>query len=350
MGFFTRDPKLMLFLLIVLALAYAFFNGYRDSSSILAGVIASRAIHPRWGLYLASVAELTAPFLFGVTVARTVATGLVDPSLITLQTLVIALAAALGWTLFAWRRGIPSSSSHALVGGLIGAALLLHGPQSIFAQGLIKVVLPLFLAPPLGMLVGYLTMHLLLFAFRRSTPRVNRLFRRLQIGAMLGLALSHSANDAQKSMGVIALGMVAAGRLDQFSVPLGVTLACAVAIALGASFGDWRLIRTLGGKIYRIRPLNSLASQLTSIQVILAASLTGAPVSTSQVVSMALMGSGAAERINKVRWQVLAEMLITWAITIPATAGLSLVMAFAALEFHRVKWLANWIIHWLSQG
>ena len=291
----------MLLLLIILALFYAFLNGYRDSSSILAGVIASRALPPALGLAIAAVAEFIAPFLFGVAVARALATGLIDPAMITLQTIVVAMAAAVTWTLFAWWRGIPSSSSHALVGGLLGSALLAHGSKAILSSGLVKVVMPLFLAPLLGLVAGNLAMTTFLYAFRNATPRVNTLFRRLQIFTMVGLALSHSANDAQKSMGIIVLGLVLSGELDSFHVPFGVMAACATAIALGASRGDWRLIRTLGSKIYRIRPLNALASQTASAGVIMASAMFGAPVSTSQVIGMALMGAGSAERVPSTR-------------------------------------------------
>ncbi len=340
----------MLALLITLALIYAFLNGYRDSSSILAGVIASRAMHPRLALYLSALAEFAAPLLFGVAVARAVATGLIDPQAITLKTIVVAMAAALVWTLLAWWRGIPSSSSHALIGGMLGAAILIDGPQAVLTSGLQIVVLPLFVAPPVGMLVGFLVMHLFLAAFRYARPQVNNLFRRLQIFTMIGLALSHSSNDAQKSMGVIALGLVLAGRMESFRVPLGVVLACAAAIALGASQGDWRLIRTLGGRIYRIRPLNALASQTASAGVIMAAALTGAPVSTSQVISMALMGSGAAEQVNKVRWQVGAEMLLTWALTIPATIALAALIAASFTGLAQLRGLFNWLVNWMASG
>jgi len=340
----------MLALLIVLALVYAFLNGYRDSSSILAGVIASRAMHPRLALYLSALAEFAAPLLFGVAVARAVATGLIDPGAITLKTIVVAMAAALVWTLLAWWRGIPSSSSHALIGGMLGAAILIDGPQAVLVSGLLSVVLPLFVAPPVGMLVGFVIMHLFLAAFRHARPQVNKLFRRLQIFTMIGLALSHSANDAQKSMGVIALGLVLAGRIESFRVPLGVVLACAAAIAFGASQGDWRLIRTLGGRIYRIRPLNALASQTASAGVIMAAALTGAPVSTSQVISMALMGSGAAEQVNKVRWQVGAEMLLTWALTIPATMALAALIFSSFTGLAQLRVLFNWLVNWMTSG
>jgi PiT family inorganic phosphate transporter len=338
----------MLVLLISLALIYAFINGYRDASGIMAGVIASRALPPGLALVISAVSEFIAPFLFGTAVARSVATGLVDPAQVSLETIVIAMVAALAWTLFAFWRGIPSSASHALIGGLLGAALLLHGPSSVKAGGLLRVVLPLFLAPPVGLLVGYLFMLLILWLFRAATPRVNTLFRRLQIVTMIGLALTHSANDAQKSMGMIALGLVLAGDIDVFRIPPGVVAACAIAIALGASRADWRLIHTLGFKIYRIRPVNALASQSASSAVIFASGALGAPVSTSQVISMALMGAGAAERVNKVRWQIGAQMIATWLLTIPATTALAAALyalSIAALRFDSflrlfVAWLA----------
>ena len=317
----------MLLFLIDLVLLNAFFNGYRDSSSILAGVMASRAMRPRWALYLVAAADLIAPFIFGSAVARSITTGLVNTSVITLNTIVIAMIAAVSWNLFSWWRGIPSSSTHSLIGGLVGATLITSGPKSINMNGLVFVILPLIFAPILGLVVGFLVMNVLLSSFCNAHPRVNTLFRRLQVITMLTLALSQSSNDTQKSMGVIALGLVLAGRLSSFDIPLWVLIACALSLALGASRGDWRQIRNLGGKIYRIRPLNALASQTASSILILAASALGMPVSTPHVISTALMGSGAAERINKVRWHVAGEMVTTWAVTIPAT------MAIAALIF-----------------
>ena len=337
----------MLVVLIALALAFAFLNGYRDSSSILAGVIASRAMRPRLALYLAALAEFIAPFIFGVAVARTMATGLVNPAAINLKTIVVALAATLIWTSIAWWRGIPSSSSHALVGGLIGAALLTDGLQAIQPGGLIKVVLPLFLAPPIGLVIGFLTMQLLLFLFSKAHPSVNTLFRRLQIFTMLGLALSHSANDAQKSIGLIALGLMLAKGEDTFYVPQVAVFLCAAAIALGASRGDWRLIRTLGGKIYRIRPLNALSSQAASSGIVMGAAWLGAPVSTSQVISMSLMGAGAAERVNKVRWSVGMQMLATWGLTIPITMGISAAIFWTTDQAQQFIIAMEQIVLWL---
>ena len=334
----------MLLFLIVLVLINAFFNGYRDSSSILAGVIASRAIRPQWALYLVAAADLVAPFIFGAAVARSITTGLVNTSVITLNTIVIAMVAAVSWNLFSWWRGIPSSSTHSLIGGLIGATLITSGPQTIIMNGLLFVILPLIFAPIIGLILGFVVMNILLASFSTAHPKVNTLFRRLQVITMLTLALSQSSNDTQKSMGVITLGLVLAGRLSSFDIPFWVLIACALSLALGASRGDWRQIRNLGGKIYRIRPLNALASQTASSILILAASAFGMPVSTPHVISTALMGSGAAERLNKVRWHVAGEMVTTWAVTIPATMLIASLIFMTIAGVHDLGSIFNGLV------
>ncbi len=326
----------MLYLLIGLALLYSFLNGYRDSSSILAGVIASRAMRPRVALYVIAAAEFIAPFFFGSAVARSITTGLVNTSAVALNTVVVAMAAAVAWNFFCWWRGIPSSSTHALIGGLIGAALILDGPHAILSRGVIFTVLPLIIAPVVGFFAAFLLMSLLLWAFSMATPRINALFRNAQVVTAVLLGMSNSANDSHKSMGIIVLGMVLAGQFTSFQIPLWVSVSCAGALAIGASLGDWRQIRNLGGKIYRIRPLNALASQLTSSVVVLAASAFGMPVSTSHIITTALMGSGASERVNKVRWGVAGEMMTTWVITIPATMAVSMLILLAVTGIDRV--------------
>lgn len=334
----------MLLFLIFLVLVNAFFNGYRDSSSILAGVMASRAIRPQWALYLVAVADLIAPFIFGSAVARSITTGLVNISAITLNTIVIAMIAAVSWNLFSWWRGIPSSSTHSLIGGLVGATLITSGPGSITMNGLIFIILPLIFAPVLGLLLGFSVMSFLLAAFKNAHPKVNSLFRRLQVVTMLTLALSNSSNDTQKSMGVIALALILAGRSRTFTIPLWVLILCSVALAMGASRGDWRQIRNLGGKIYRIRPLNALASQTASSILILTASALGMPVSTPHVVSTSLMGAGASERLNKVRWHVAGEMVTTWAVTIPATMAISALIFMTITGLHDLGSIFNGLV------
>jgi PiT family inorganic phosphate transporter len=323
-----------LWLLIFFALLFAFVNGFRDSSSIVAGVISSHALPPRLALYLCGIAEFVAPFLFGVAVAKTISTGLINPDLVSVNTITVAIAAALIWTVFTWFMGIPSSSSHTLVGGLLGAVILIHGPKAIILSGLYIVILPLFLAPIVGIGFGYLVMNIIFFATMNATPKVNTYFKRFQIVTMIGLAFSHSANDAQKSMGIITLGLLLSGKINSFEIPFLVILLCATAIGFGASRGDWRLMRTLGRKIYVIRPVNALASQIASSIIIFTSAILGAPVSTSQVISMALIGAGSAERINKVRWQISREMITTWILTIPVTMLIAGLLEELTIRIH----------------
>jgi PiT family inorganic phosphate transporter len=265
------------------------------------------------------VANFIGPFIFGVAVAETIG-GIVDSNSISLQVLVAALGSAIVWNLLTWYLGFPSSSSHALIGGLVGAVLIAAGWQAINMDELKKTVIALFTSPFIGFIFGYLILRLILLLSWNASPRINGLFRRGQIFTGLGLALSHGANDAQKTMGIITLALVIGGFLDSFVVPQWVILMCATMIALGTALGGWRLIRTLGGKFFKIRPVDGFSSQLASAAVILGASLVGGPVSTTQVVSSSIMGVGAAERVNKVRWGVAQEIATAWLFTIPMTA------------------------------
>jgi PiT family inorganic phosphate transporter len=258
-----------------------------------------------------------------VAVATTVGEGLLRDEVIRPAVVIAGLFSAVSWNLVTWYLGLPSSSSHALVGGLLGAAVLSGGLDVVRMDGLIKILLALLVSPVLGIIAGFLAMRLTLFAAQDAHPRVNTLFRRLQALTLVGLALSHGTNDAQKTMGVIAMGLLASGYLERFEVPLWVIAASAGSIALGTSLGGWRLIRTLGGKIFRVRPVHGFASQVAGATVILGAALLGGPVSTTQVMSSAIMGVGAAERLSKVRWMVLRDLVVAWALTIPLTALLA---------------------------
>jgi len=309
----------MLYFLIAAGLVFDFLNGFHDSSNIVATVISSRALRPRTALMLTAFSEMIAPFLFGVAVATTVGKDLIDPESISLNVVIAAVLAAVFWNLFTWFIGIPSSSSHALVGGLLGAAITADGFSIIQIGGLIKILVALLISPPLGLLVGYIFMYITTRLFQNASPRINAFFKRMQIITSISLALSHGTNDSQKTMGIITLGLVASGYQQTFHVPLWVIALSAGAIGLGTAFGGWRLIRTLGGRIYKIRPVHAFTSQAASAGVILGAALLGGPVSTTQVVSSSIMGAGAAERISKVRWQVAQNMLVTWLLTIPIT-------------------------------
>jgi PiT family inorganic phosphate transporter len=269
---------------------------------------------------MTAVAEFIGPFIFGVAVATTIGNEVVVSEAISLLVIVAALSSAILWNLLTWYLGFPSSSSHALVGGLVGAVLIGAGWEAIIVPGLVKILLSLLLSPVLGFVFGYLVLRLLFILFWNASPGVNKYFKRGQIFTSLSLALSHGTNDAQKTMGIITLALVTGGYLKVFIVPDWVKLACATMIALGTALGGWRLIRTLGAKFYKIRPVDGFSSQLASSAVILGASLVGGPVSTTQVVSSSIMGAGAAERKNKVRWGVAQEIVMAWVLTIPATA------------------------------
>lgn len=313
----------ILIVMIGLAIIFDFLNGIHDSSNIVATMISSRAVSPRTALTITALAEFSGPFIFGVAVAKTIGDEIVDAQSITLEILIAALAAAILWNLLTWLLGIPSSSSHALIGGLIGAVGVSAGTQAIYLGGLEKILIALFISPFLGLFLGYIFTKLIFFLARGASPKINVFFKRSQIVTAIALALSHGTNDAQKTMGVITLGLVTAGVIPSFEVPLWVMASSAGAIALGTSLGGWRLIRTLGAKFYKIRPVHGFSAQMTSAFVILGASMVGGPVSTTQVVSSAIMGVGSAERLSKVRWGVAKDILMAWLVTIPAVALLA---------------------------
>ena len=310
----------VLIAVIVLGVLFDFLNGIHDSSNVVATMISSRAFSPQVALGVTAVAEFSGPFIFGVAVAKTIGNDIVASQLISTQVILAALVSAILWDLLTWYLGFPSSSSHALVGGIIGAVVMAAGWQAIEKAGLIKILISLFSSPIIGFVVGFILIRLILILSWKATPRINSVFKRGQIVTGIALALSHGANDAQKTMGVITLALVTSGYLKVFAVPRWVILICASMIALGTAVGGWRLIRTLGGKMYKIRPVDGFASQLTSAVVILSNSLLGGPVSTTQVVSSAIMGVGAGERANKVRWGVVQEIAMAWLFTIPVTA------------------------------
>ena len=326
--------SLPLILLIVLALIFDYLNGFHDSSNIVATIIASRALSGRAALAITAVAEFIGPFLFGVAVATTLGHEILNDDQLKLSVVMAALLAAIIWNLLTWWFGIPSSSSHALLGGLVGAAVVERGFEVVKMAGLIKVLSALAFSPVIGFVAGFIIMRVVLFLARAASPSINTFFKRIQIGTAIALALSHGTNDAQKTMGVITLGLVSAGAIDSFQVPLWVIFASASAIALGTWTGGWRLIKTLGSKFFKVRPVHGFTTQITSASVILAAALLGGPVSTTQVVSSAIMGIGSAERLSKVRWGTAQQIAIAWLTTIPVAAILAAILAVI---------LRNWI-------
>lgn len=312
-----------LILAIGLALLFDFLNGIHDSSNIVATMISSRAFRPESALGLTALANFLGPFLFGVAVATTIGDEVVTGNVLNLSIIIACLVGAILWNLITWFLGIPSSSSHALIGGMVGAVVAGAGVDAIKVSGLEKVLIALIASPLVGFAFGFLITRIIYFLSRNATPGINKFFKNSQLVTALGMAFSHGTNDAQKTMGIIALSLVIGGSLSEFSVPSWVVASSAGSIALGTALGGWRLIRTLGGRFYKIRPLHSFSTQLTSGVVILTASFLGLPVSTSQVVSSAIIGVGSSESVGKVRWSVAEEIVTAWFITIPASALVS---------------------------
>jgi len=314
------NPLLVIF--VAIALIFDFLNGFHDSANVVATAIASRALPPRYALLIAALADFTGPFLFGVAVATTIGGEVLASQAITIPVAMSALLSAIIWNIFTWWFGIPSSSSHALIGGFVGAAITGFGISVIRMAGLYKVLIGLFISPILGLLIGWIIMKLALALGRSTSPRINVFFRRSQWLTMITLGLSHGTNDAQKTMGVVTMGLVAFGVIPSFHVPAWVILVCASSISFGMVMGGWRLIKTMGGKFYRIRPVHAFSSQFASTTVILGSALLGAPVSTTQVISSTILGAGSAERIQKVRWGIAGQIVLAWIFTIPATGAL----------------------------
>jgi PiT family inorganic phosphate transporter len=320
-------------LAILLVLVFDCSNGFHDAANIIATVIASRAMTPMTAVLIVGVFEFLGPLLGGTAVANTIGSFVDLSDVDRLQAVKIVLAGvsgALVWNLITWWKGLPSSSSHALVGGLIGAVAASVGGHHIVwgfselmqgrVDGVTKVVLALLLSPVAGFVAGYVIQKIMIAVLYRASPSANRWLRGAQFFTSIGLAFSHGANDAQKSMGIISLVLVLAGWQSGFHVPLWVIVCCALALTTGVLSGGWRIVRTMGFSIYRVRPVHALNSQLTSAAVIMAASALGAPVSTTHVVTTSIMGIGAAERPRAVRWKKAEEIAWTWIITIPGAA------------------------------
>ena len=334
-------------LAVAVVLAFDFTNGFHDAANIIATVIASRAMTPAQAVLVVGFFEFLGPLLGGTAVANTIGSFVDLEGIGRVTAIVVVLCGLLGaivWNLLTWWRGIPSSSSHALVGGLVGAVVTAVGADHVVwglrellqaghATGVVKVLLALVLSPLLGFWAAFGLHRAMGRLLAGARPIVNRDLRRAQFLTAAWLAFSHGANDGQKSMGILTLVLLLGGFIPSFDVPFWVMLACAGAITLGVLSGGWRIVRTLGFAIYKLRPLHALDSQLTSAGVVFAASMLGAPTSTTHVVATSIMGIGYAERPKAVRWSKAGEIATTWAVTIPgsAAAAAGLVLATRAL-------------------
>jgi inorganic phosphate transporter, PiT family len=314
---------LLLVAVVATALFFDFTNGFHDSANSIATSVSTRAISPRPAVLMSAVLNFLGAFV-SLKVAATIATGIVDADAITLDVVLAGLVGAITWNLITWYLGLPSSSSHALVGGILGAAVAASGLSVVKWSGLKdKVLIPSLLAPVLGFAVAATLMVLVLWIIRRGSPsRVNRIFRRLQLISGGFVAFTHGTNDAQKTMGIIALALVASGHLNaqEFEVPTWVIVSSATAMAAGTYAGGWRIIRTLGQRIAKLEPPQGFAAQTACASILWTTAHLGFPVSTTQVISGSVLGAGATQRLSAVRWGVAGNILIAWVVTIPCAA------------------------------
>ena len=321
-------------LVVVLALAVSFdyINGFHDTANAIATSVSTRALKPGWAILMSAVANFSGA-LIGTEVAKTVGSGLIDTNVESQAVIAAALVGAIAWNLLTWRLGIPSSSSHALIGGLLGAAAISAGFGAWQADGILtKVLVPLVGSPIVGFVVGLLLMALLFNVFRRAHPvRLNATFRRLQVLSAAYMAFSHGSNDAQKTMGIMTLALVTAGIQTTFDPPLWVILTAASALSLGTAAGGWRIIRTMGTKVVKLDPVHGFAAEPPAATVIFGATHVGMPVSTTHVISSAIMGVGSSDRLKTVRWGVARSIVTAWVLTIPAS-GTAAALAYLVLS------------------
>jgi inorganic phosphate transporter, PiT family len=312
---------LFVIFIIFVALAFDFTNGMHDAANSIATVVSTRVLSPRQAVVWAAFFNFVAFLIFGTGVARTIGTGMIDIRIVTPQVIFAALLGAIGWNIFTWFLGLPTSSSHALIGGYAGAAIVKAGPGVIIAHGWVKTIVFIFVAPVLGMVLGVLFITATTWVVHKRNPaRINRAARHLQLVSAALYSLGHGGNDAQKTMGIIASLIFAAGWTKSFYIPLWVVLSAQAAIALGTLSGGWRIVKTMGQKITKLRPIDGFCAETASAISIFFATHAGVPVSTTHVITGAISGVGAAKRMSAVRWGVTLKIVWAWIFTIPGAA------------------------------
>lgn len=313
--------QLLILLVVILALIFDFINGFHDTANAIATSVSTRAIHPVHAIMMAAALNFLGA-MYSTGVAKTIGSDIVrSADHIDEHVLIAALLGSIVWNIITWRFSMPSSSSHALIGGIIGAVLVSSvGAHGLNFYGIGKIILSLILSPLVGIVSGYIIMFFLFRFFGQLRPTsINGKFKKMQILSAAAMAFSHGSNDAQKSMGIITLALLSGGYIDVFEVPNYVKLLAATAMACGTAAGGWRIIKTIGGKIFKLQPISGFAADLNSSIIIFGATLLHLPVSTTHVVSGSIMGVGAAKRVNAVRWGVAQQMVIAWILTIPCT-------------------------------
>lgn len=323
--------------IIVLALLFDFINGMNDAANSVATIVSTRVLKPRQAVVWAAFFNFAAAFFFGVHVATTIGRGIVRSETVSPQMLLATIVGAVVWSYACTHLGIPISVSHALIGGLIGSALVKSGPSALIVSGILKIVLFIALAPLIGLGLGYAIMVAVFWICRRKSPRaIDHIFRKLQLVSAALYGLGHGANDAQKTMGIIAVLLYTTGKLGpQFHVPLWVILSCYTAIALGTLTGGWRVIETLGMKMTKLKPVHGFSAETAAAGSILMSSLLGIPVSTTHTITGAIIGVGATQKFSAVRWGLAYKIVWAWVLTIPG-AGLTSALAWGVLKLFRL--------------
>ena len=323
--------------LIIVALAFDFMNGFHDAANSIATVVSTRVLKPYQAVLAAAAFNFVAVFVFHLSVATTVGKGIIDQGVVDHLLVLGALTGAISWNVLTWWYGIPSSSSHALIGGLVGAAVAKAGSWALIPAGILKTVAFIFISPIVGMLFGALLMLAVSWLFVRSTPsRVDRWFRRLQLVSSSLYSLGHGGNDAQKTIGIIWMLLIGAGYLGaKDPVPIWVVVACYVTIALGTAFGGWRIVKTMGQRITKLRPVGGFCAETGGAAMLFFATALGIPVSTTHTITGAIVGVGVAQNVSAVRWGIAGNIVWAWVLTIPCSAfiaGLAWWIAHATLS------------------
>jgi len=320
----------LIILVVVVALAFEYINGFHDAANAIATVVSTKVLTPRQAVAYGATLEF-AGALLGTHVAKTIGSGMVDTHFVTQFVILCALLGAIIWNLFTWYFGLPSSSSHALIGGLVGASVAHHGFSVVKMDGVIhKVIIPMLVSPVVGLTIGFIIMLILLRIFHKSKPdSVNKIFRKGQLVSSGLMALSHGMNDAQKTMGIITLALVAAKVIPTFEVPIWVIMICAVTMSMGVMSGGWKIIRTMGSKVIKLKPIHGFAAETAAATVLITASTMGIPLSTTHVISTSIMGVGATQRASAVKWGIVKNIVIAWVLTIPVCIFLSSSIYFA---------------------
>jgi|SRR5689334_18717948 len=320
-----HDPSItwpVFVLLVAVALAFDFMNGFHDAANAIATVVSTRVLRPHWAVVWAAFFNFLAYFAFGVAVAATIGKGIIDPKAVDHVVVFGALIGAIVWNVITWIYGIPSSSSHALIGGLAGAAVAKEGVRALVGGGFLKTAAAIVLSPLLGLILGLTLMLLVAWLFKSSTPRrVDRWFRRLQLLSAAAYSLGHGGNDAQKTMGIIWMLLIASGHVGaKAPLPLWVAIACYSAIGLGTLFGGWRIVKTMGQRITKLRPVGGFCAETGGAMTLFLATALGVPVSTTHTITGAIVGVGSVQTLSAVRWGIAGNIVWAWVLTIPASA------------------------------